>query len=622
MDRGRYSWLVVVALLALLTACAPAATPEPQVIKETVVVKETVVIKETVPVQETVVVKETVPVKETVVVKETVAVVVTPTPEPPPIKKGGPVFIGSGGMTGKHYNPIWMTSNPQFLTFPLILPALTWFDEQVQPVPDLATQIDVNPDATVYTFYLPENAVWSDGEPVTAGDVAFTYKLAVHPAIGQSVWVRNFGSIKGVDAYQKGEADDVEGIQIVDDHTIRFELNAPNASFLFNTYLGILPEHILGDVPPEEVEKHAYVDAPTVTSGPFDFVEFESEQYIHLKKKADYWGEQVAVDEIYVKLFESTATLLAQLEAGEVDIAEIPAEELERFRAMPHVEVMTVKGIGYYVTHFDFRNEEQIAQLNKSKEEGGKGYNFAKEPKPYLQDKRFRQAMAYAVDTNATIQVVAGGEATPIYSSIFGPDWAINPDLNTYDRDLDKARALMGEAGVTFDDNGTALWEGQPITLVYLSNTSEEARKLGEVLQQQLGEAGVRVDIKLVTSSAFITAAINGEGDLIRNAGGRFGADPSVTSLYYTCQAGWAELVIGYCNPAFDELMTQGVATSDIGVRQEIYWEASGILNDELPSLFYFTSSRFFGVNKGLRGLRPSVDPGYLTWNIEDWYLE
>jgi len=181
---------------------------------------------------------------------------------------------------------------------------------------------------------------------------------------------------------------------------------------------------------------------------------------------------------------------------------------------------------------------------------------------------------------------------------------------------------LMGEAGVTFDDNGTALWEGQPITLVYLSNTSEEARKLGEVLQQQLGEAGVRVDIKLVTSSAFITAAINGEGDLIRNAGGRFGADPSVTTLYYTCKAGWAELVIGYCNPAFDELMAQGVATSDIGVRQEIYWEASGILNDELPSLFYFTSSRFFGVNKGLRGLRPSVDPGYLTWNIEDWYLE
>ena len=107
-----------------------------------------------------------------------------------------------------------------------------------------------------------------------------------------------------------------------------------------------------------------------------------------------------------------------------------------------------------------------------------------------------------------------------------------------------------------------------PSPLVYLSNTSEEARKLGEVLQQQLGEVGIRLDIKLVTSSAFITAAINGEGDLIRNAGGRFGADPSVTSLYYTCKAGWSELVIGYCNPEFDDLMAQGVAVSDPDARQ------------------------------------------------------
>ena len=133
---------------------------------------------------------------------------------------------------------------------------------------------------------------------------------------------------------------------------------------------------------------------------------------------------------------------------------------------------------------------------------------------------------------------------------------------------------------------------------------------------------GIRLDIKLVTSSAFIMAAINGEGDLIRNAGGRFGADPSVTSLYYTCKAGWSELVIGFCNPDFDELMSQGVATSDPDARQQTYWQASAILNDELPSIFYYTPSVFYGVNKGLKGLAPSADPGYVTWNIENWYLE
>jgi peptide/nickel transport system substrate-binding protein len=617
-------------VLTLLTACAPAT---PVTVKETVIVRETAVpVKQTVVVKETVAVtvKETVPVpvKETVAVtvKETVQVpvVVTPTPVPPPIKKSGPVFIGSGGMTGKHYNPIWMTSNPQFLTFPLILPALTWFNDQVQPIPDLATKIDVNADATVYTFTLPKEARWSDGTPLTAKDVAFTFKLAIDPIVGQSVWVNNFASIKGAAEYQKGTVKDVEGIKIVDDQTIRFELKEPNASFLFNTYLGILPSHILSKVDPKDLEKNAYVDAPTVTSGPYDFVKYEAGQYIQLKKKANYWNasKQVSIEEIYVKLIDQTATMLAQSEAGELHLAVIPAEEVARFRKLAHIEVMPITGIGYYVLHVDARNKDQIAALMKPKDQGGKGYaTITRVPKPYLLDKRFRQALQYAIDKKAVIQVVAGGEANPIYGPIFGPDWAVNPNLNKYDLNIDKAKSLMKDAGIVFDKD-TATWEGKPITLVYLSDSNEEARKLGEVLQQQLSKVGIRLDIKLVTSAAFLQAAIDGEGDLIRNAGGRFGADPSVSALYYGCKAGWAELVMGYCNPKFDDLMSKGVATSKSADRQKIYWEASTILNDELPSLFLFTSNRFAGVNKGLSGLKPSADPGYLTWNIQQWSFQ
>ncbi len=624
--------LVVVAVLA--SSVAGCAAPTPEVIEKEVVVEKPVI--QTVVVEKEVVVEK--PVIQTVVVEKVVVVekevpvtveiekevvvekVVTPTPVPPPIKKAGPVTIGAGVPTEPHLNPIWLYST--FRLWPLILPSLTWFDDQVQPVLDLAEDVDINEDATVYTFNLPEEAVWSDGEPLTAEDVAFSYKIAINPAFPQSSWVAALSGIKGASEYQKGEADDIEGIKVLDDHTIQLELKEPNAAFLFNTYLPIMPEHILGSVEPEELETHPYVDAPTVTSGPYDFVAYEPEQYIHLKKKADYWGTEPLIDEIFIKLLASEATGLAQLEAGELDIIEIPADEVERFEDMEHVNILAAEGIGYYVLHFDFRTEEQIAQLNKPTEEGGSGYSIVKEPKPYLQDKRFRQAMAYAIDVNPIIDIIGGGVAKPIYSSIFGADWAVNPDLNTYDRDLDTAKALMEEVGVTFDEKDIALWEGEPIILVYLSSTGEEPRKLGEVLQQQLGEVGIRVDIKLVTSAAFIIAAIDGEGDLIRNAGGRFGADPSVSSLYYTCKAGWARLVIGICNERLDELFQQGVAVSDIEERQEIYWEASAIQNEELPSLFLFTPSRFWGVNKGLGGLKPSADPGYLTWNIEEWYFQ
>lgn len=537
------------------------------------------------------------------------------------------VFIGTNGMTGKHYNPLWMTSNPQFMTFPLILPALTWFDSEVQPVPDLAEEIEINEEATVYTFHLPEDAVWSDGEPLTADDVYFTYKLAVNPELGQSVWDNNFSDIIGLEAYKSGEAEEIEGITVVDDHTVMMELSVPNATFLSNTYLSILPEHVLGGMSVEELEQSEYVDAPTITSGPYDFVEFSPGQYIHLTKKDGYWGEESQIDEVFVKMFEEQATILAQLEAGELDIATIPADEVERFEGMGQIEITPVKGIGYLVAHVDARSQEQIDLMNKPADEGGKGGNvmngkpIESEIKPYLQDQNFRQAMMYAIDNQAVIDVLVDGYGTPIYSPMFGPEWAVNPDLNTYDRDVDKAKALMEEAGVTFDENGTALWDDDSITLIFLASTGEQARQLGEMLQQMLGEVGIRVDIKLVTSSSFLVAAIGGEGDLILNAGGRFGTDPSVSSLYYTCSAGWAELVMGYCNEDFDQLMKDGVATSVIEERQAIYYEASSMLNEDLPSLFFMTPDVFYGVNPSLAGVEPSPDQGYVTWNIEEWTI-
>ena len=138
MNRKLYAALVSLVVVAMLTACEPETIIE-QVEVTKIVEKEVIVEGETV--IETVI--ETV-VEEKIVEVE---VEVTPTPVPPPIKGGGPVFIGTGDMTGRHFNPIWLTSNPQFWTFPLILPALTWFDDQVQPIPDLAESIE----HTLYT---------------------------------------------------------------------------------------------------------------------------------------------------------------------------------------------------------------------------------------------------------------------------------------------------------------------------------------------------------------------------------------------------------------------------------------------------------------------------------------
>jgi len=522
-------------------------------------------------------------------------------------------------MTGKHLIPIWLSSAPQFLAMPLMLPALTWFDDKAQPIMDLATKVDVNADATSFTFTLPKNAVWSNGTPLTAKDVAFTYKLALDPSIASTLWGINLSSINGAVEYQKGTAKDVAGIKVVNDQTIRFDLKEPNATFLFNTYLGILPSQVLGKIDPKEIEKQAFVDAPTVTSGPFDFVKYEPGQYIQLKKKVNYWGKSVNVEDVFIRLFDQSSNMLAALDSGDVNVAPISLDQAKWFRNKTNLDVLSTRSINYTVLYVDARTKDQIGILTKPKDQGGAGLPITKTPKPYLADKRFRQVLALAIDGKAAIQALANGEASPIYSAISAPDWAVGPNLSKYDFDLDKARSLLSAVGVTIDFQGKAIYNTSPVTLTYLAPMGDDSRKLGEYLQQQLAKLGISIDIKLVASSDFLLAAINGDGDLIRGIGNRLGADPSVSAQFYACKAGWANWVMGYCNPRFDELQSRGLANYKTDDRKKIYPDASAILNDELPSIFLYAPNVLFGVKKGTVGIKPSADPNYLTWNIQEW---
>ncbi len=554
-------------------------------------------------------------------VSATATPVPTPSPSPMPTLAPSPLVIGASAMTSKHYNPLWLNSQPQFFTFPLILPALTWFDDTAQPVLDLASKVDLNADATVYTFTLPMNAAWSDGTPLTTKDVAFTYKLALDPAIKDSAWVNNFAGIKGAAQFQRGEAKEIDGIKIVDNQVIRFELKDPNAAFLFDTYLGILPSHIYSKVEPKDLDKDALADVPLVTSGPFDLVKYEPGVAIQLKKKIGYWGKSVSINEITVRLIDSNAATLSALQSGDLQLAPIPLDAVNQVRSLARMDVLVTKGIGSSVLHIDARTKDQIATLNKPRDQGGQGLAITRIPKPYVQDKRFRQALAYAIDKQAIIQTVVGGEAMPIYSPMFAPDWVVNPKLNKYDVNLAKAKSLLKDSGVTFDSKGTALWENKPIALIYLATANDEGVKLGQVLQQQLGQIGIRLDLKLVPTANFLQAAIDGEGDLIRNTGNRWGVDPSVSSLYYTCKVGWATLVMGYCNSKLDDLLARGAVATKSEERQKNYWDASALLNDDLPSLFLYAPNTFFAVNKNLTGVKPTADPNYLTWNIQAWII-
>ncbi|MBN1287582.1 MAG: peptide ABC transporter substrate-binding protein [Anaerolineae bacterium] len=539
-------------------------------------------------------------------------------------QEGSQITIGVGGITGRHYNPIWMTSGAQMASFPLILPGLTWFDGEVQPVLDLAESVDINDDATVYTFTLPAAATWSDGEPLTAEDVEFTVLLYLNPIIQATspAFSKNLDGVVGATEFKAGETDTVPGVEVVDAQTIRFTLTGSDYLFLRKSFLGILPKHVLGDVPVEEIDTHEYLDAPTVTSGPYNFVEYEPDQYMRFERRADYWGEPAQIDTVIFRIFEESETLYAALEAGEVDIASIAAEEVERFEAMDGISTMSNPGVGYLVTHFNMGEaligageEVDCAAL---KAEGKVAY----EPHPPLDDMRVRQALAYTVDMPEVIDVIASGQGTPIYSSIFGPSWLDNSGLNDYAYNPDKAIELLGEAGWTLNDSGRmADAEGTPMRdLIYVAQPGQQSFDLGLLLQDYFGAVGVGLEIRLTTSSSFIPVVLAEEWDLARNAGGDFGSDPSVSVNYYTTCAGWAG-ALGFTSPDFDEAMTAGSATNDLAERAAIYNTASGILNTELPSLYFMTANVNYAYSDKVQGFVGANNANYMTWNFGEWTI-
>jgi len=530
------------------------------------------------------------------------------------------VIIGAPTTTAFRNNPLWATSTADFYVFPLILPGLTWFDDQMKPVLALAEDVTISDDGLTYTFTLPENASWSDGEPITAADVKFTWELKSHPALlalpQPPAGRGDITLVAGVEAYSKGEADEITGIQVLDERTVAFTLNSPNFLFLGNATLGILPQHILGEVDPAVIADHPYFEFPNVTSGPYLLTEYVRDSFWRLAAREDYWGKPASIPNVIIRVFAELEAQLAAMEAGEIDVTAIPAAEVSRFEALEGVNVVSRSGLGYYVVHFNM-SEPRVTE-GCTAQAVAEAYTG----RPPLDDVRVRQALSFAIDRDEIIDVIADGQGTRIFSSIFGPDWLDNSGLEPYDYNPERALELLAEAGWTLNAAGNRLVnaDGQEFRqLIYVSQPGEEGFRLGILLQDYLGAIGIPVEIRLTTSANFLPTIFGEEWDLARNAGGSLGRDPSESARFYRTCAGWAN-ALGYSNVEWDALMDAGAATTDLAKRAEIYNQASRILNTELPSLFLMTQNNVWAVRDRIQGFTGSAG-NYITWNLTDWTI-
>ncbi|MFT4280314.1 ABC transporter substrate-binding protein [Microbacterium sp.] len=423
-------------------------------------------------------------------------------------------------------NPAIRTFAFEETLFPLLWTGLTQWNAAGEIVPDLATSWTSNDDATEWTFTLAEGATYSDGTPLDAQAVAdvFAYYLDPNTATQEA-----------------NKLATIDSVTAADDTTVVIALNAANA---------FLPESVTG-VRMIKVDNVDDINSDTVTSGPYVVSEFTPDSTLTMTANDAYWGGEPAVEEIDLVKTADTTAATTGLRSGDLDVLiNVAQSDVATLEAEPNLAIHTPEVLSQAVTW-----EMDLTSA------------------PF-DDVRARQALAYATDREAILAAAYYGQGAVSTTNTMLAD--TNPyksgALTEYPYDLDKAKELFAEAGVTEGD--TLVW--------WSSSAFAEQAAAGQILQASLAEIGITLEIQANDTATwadkFYPAGKSYPGYIIAN----FQSVPSSPAfsmnflLEGRCECNWNSV-------AYDSAFASALATP-AGDAQQAYWDtAQKLENEEVP---------------------------------------
>lgn len=358
---------------------------------------------------------------------------------------------------------------------PLFQSTLLKRDDKLNIVNDLATNYDVNEDGTVWTVNMRDDVKFSDGQPLTAEDVVFTFETTAKS-----------GSVVDLNMMDKVEAKD--------DYTVEFTLKEPQSTFVNSLVAtGIVPKHAYSA---------NYAEKP-IGSGPYEFVQWDKGQQLIVKANPLYYDKKPYFKKITF-LFLSEDASFAAAQAGEVDLASIPASFSKR--EVPGMKLESIKTVDNRGIAFPF-----VKSGNTTKDGLPIGNDVTADP-------AIRKAINIAVDRQALVDGVLEGQGTPAYTSVDGLPWW-NPDTVIKDADLAGAKKLLAEAGWKDTDGDNILEKGSlkaEFTLYYLA--SDEVRQsLAIAAADMVKPLGINIKLEgaswdIISNKMYSNAVLMGWG--------------------------------------------------------------------------------------------------------------
>jgi peptide/nickel transport system substrate-binding protein len=459
------------------------------------------------------------------------------------------------------FNPMFMIETPEYATADLMYDTyLGWGQEDFSTKANLATDWEQSSDGLTWTFTIRDDAKWHDGEPLTAGDIAYTFNWIIDQKVGNFIDYLPY----------------TDEITAPDDTTLVWKTTIPTGAPVYPPYVYIMPEHILSQYETKADFKKWKGFPDAIGSGPFKLVEWRRGDFWRLEANEDYWGGAPKIDEFVFRVFQNEDAMIEALKQGEIDFADdISANLFDSIVDEPGITANVGNPTVFTQMSFGMCTNE-VAYCKST------GFTHH----PATTDPAFRTAVEYAIDRDALVDRVKLGYGEPGYTVILSPKWHFTPETPiTYDPD--EANRILDEAGYA-DTDGDGIREtpdGEPLEMRFVVRTeAPETVAAGEFIVEWLREIGVSLKTEAVNDSKLGDIWYANDFDLYIWGWG-VEPDPNFQlSTYTSSQCGvWSDTC--YSSAEYDQLFKDQQKAATLEEREAIIDQMQQILYEDKPEL-------------------------------------